>query len=342
MDWQRIELGKVAEVKSSKRIFAHEYIEDGVPFFRSKEIGELSKGDKIETELFISPKRYDDIKLKFGVPNVVDMLLTSVGSIGNTWIVDNRTFYYKDGNITQLIPTEKLDVNFLQYYFSSKLFSGAMSSNSSGTAYNALTIAKINKLQIPLPPLPIQKKIAAILDAADAYRQKTKALIEKYDQLTQSLFLEMFGDPVRNERGWEVEKLVTITSKIGSGATPRGGKDSYQTSGISLIRSLNVHDHKFKLKDLAFIDDIQADALNNVIVEERDVLFNITGASVCRCCIVPTDLLPARVNQHVAIIRPLKTKLSPIFLTYYMTTPSIKRQLLENSIRRWCNERSYN
>jgi type I restriction enzyme S subunit len=73
-----------------------------------------------------------------------------------------------------------------------------------------LSVKKIKAIQIPLPPLPIQKKIAAILDAADAYRQQTKALIEKYDELTQSLFLEMFGDPVRNEKGWEMKKFGEV------------------------------------------------------------------------------------------------------------------------------------
>ncbi|MBK7895048.1 MAG: hypothetical protein IPJ90_09245 [Anaerolineaceae bacterium] len=116
--------------------------------------------------------------------------------------------------------------------------------------------------------------------------------------------------------GWETRPLREITIKIGSGATPRGGKKSYQTEGVSLIRSLNVYDDGFRMKDLAFLDDDQADKLSNVIVKSGDVLLNITGASIARCCIVPDDVLPARVNQHVSIIRLSPDTIIPEFLHY--------------------------
>lgn len=183
-------------------------------------------------------------------------------------------------------------------------------------------------VQVPLPPLPQQQKIANILDAADALRQNDKALIEKYDELTQALFLDMFGDPVSNPKGWEKVELKECTSKIGSGSTPRGGKETYLTEGIALIRSLNIYDNEFKYKNLAYISQEQADKLKNVIVESSDVLFNITGASVCRCSIVPDDVLPARVNQHVSILRPLKEKLSSSFLSHLLISENVKIKLL--------------
>jgi len=104
-------------------------------------------------------------------------------------------------------------------------------------------------------------------------------------------------------QGWKWQNLSEVSVKIGSGSTPRGGRKAYKSEGISLIRSLNVYDDGFKIKGLAFIDDEQASKLSNVVVEENDVLLNITGASIARCCVVPSDLLPARVNQHVSIIR---------------------------------------
>ena len=103
--------------------------------------------------------------------------------------------------------------------------------------------------------------------------------------------------------GWDVDSLKNKCSKIGSGSTPRGGKDAYKESGISLIRSMNVHDFMFVMKDLAFIDEQQAKKLKTVEVIRNDILLNITGASVARCTKVPKTILPARVNQHVAIIR---------------------------------------
>ena len=126
----------------------------------------------------------------------------------------------------------------------------------------------------------------------------------------------------------EKKNLKEVTTKIGSGATPLGGEKSYKTNGISLIRSLNVHDYNFKLKDLAFIDDKQADLLSNVSVESGDVLLNITGASIARCCIVPDNILPARVNQHVSIIRLMKNIVLPEYLHYFLISKVIKDKLL--------------
>ena len=99
--------------------------------------------------------------------------------------------------------------------------------------------------------------------------------------------------------------------------------------GISLIRSLNVHDFGFRYRKLAFLDDSQADELSNVEVQNRDVLLNITGASVARCCIVPEDVLPARVNQHVSIIRPIVDRLDPGFLHYLLISKPYKDRLLQ-------------
>ena len=102
---------------------------------------------------------------------------------------------------------------------------------------------------------------------------------------------------------WKEYKLGDICTKIGSGATPKGGKEAYLGGNISLIRSQNVLDFTFSEDGLANINDEQANKLKNVEVKENDVLLNITGDSVARACIVPNTILPARVNQHVAIIR---------------------------------------
>jgi type I restriction enzyme S subunit len=115
---------------------------------------------------------------------------------------------------------------------------------------------------------------------------------------------------------WHTYKLKDITTKIGSGSTPTGGSGAYKAEGISLIRSQNVLDYKFTEDGLAFIDDDQAYALRGVTVDANDVLLNITGDSVARCCGAPANWLPARVNQHVAILRSDPEKLDHRFLKY--------------------------
>ena len=194
-------------------------------------------------------------------------------------------------------------------------------------AVPTLDIAELKKQAIPVPPLPVQEQIVSELDLLSGIIEKKREQLKELDALAQSIFYDMFGDPITNEKGWEVKKLKNITSKIGSGATPKGGNESYKTEGISLIRSLNVHNNSFVYKDLAYIDDNQAETLKNVTIEENDVLLNITGASVARCCVVPSNVLPARVNQHVAIIRAREI-LNNTFLCYLLTSHSYQQELI--------------
>lgn len=129
--------------------------------------------------------------------------------------------------------------------------------------------------------------------------------------------------------GWTQIRLGPVCTKIGSGATPRGGRDAYlQNGSYALIRSQNVYNDGFRREGLAFINESQAAELSNVEVEKDDVLVNITGDSVARCCQVDASVLPARVNQHVAIVRPDPKRLDPRLLRYLLVSPQMRAQLL--------------
>lgn len=123
-------------------------------------------------------------------------------------------------------------------------------------------------------------------------------------------------------------KLSKACTKIGSGATPRGGKEAYKGGNVALIRSQNVYNSGFTKDGLVFIDDSQAEELQNVEVRRGDILLNITGDSVARCCQVPDNVLPARVNQHVAIIRPEHKILNAEYLRYVLVSPKYQARLL--------------
>lgn len=127
---------------------------------------------------------------------------------------------------------------------------------------------------------------------------------------------------------WETVRLADVCSKIGSGSTPKGGSGVYVESGTSFIRSQNVYNLHFSYNGLAFIDDNSAQKLKGVTVNELDVLLNITGDSVARTCIVPKNVIPARVNQHVAIIRVFQERINPYFLNYYLASPFMQSFML--------------
>jgi type I restriction enzyme S subunit len=127
--------------------------------------------------------------------------------------------------------------------------------------------------------------------------------------------------------GWAAVRLGQITTKLGSGATPRGGSESYHAAGIPLIRSMNVHFDGFREDGLAFLDDAQAEALKEVAVEPGDVLLNITGASIGRVTQVPKAMTGARVNQHVCIIR-LVPPIHAGYLAKYLSAPLVQDMIM--------------
>ena len=114
---------------------------------------DLSRNESIKTELFISEKHYSLLAREYGAPEKGDILITSVGTIGNTWICDGHKFYYKDGNITQISKSRYFDEKYIEYCIHSPFFEKQASSTVSGTAYSALTIIKLKNIIIPLPPL---------------------------------------------------------------------------------------------------------------------------------------------------------------------------------------------
>ncbi|MHB8267956.1 restriction endonuclease subunit S [Bradyrhizobium sp.] len=223
--------------------------------------------------------------------------------------------------------SEELSSDYLMHWVRSQQFINHMVREATGASYPAVSDRIIKASHIPLPALDEQQRIATVLDKADVLRHRRKRTIELLDRLLESTFLEMFGDPVSNPKGWPTVLVGAIASKIGSGATPRGGDNAYKASGISFVRSMNVRDEGFSEKGLAFIDSHQAAKLANVSLEADDVLLNITGASVARVCLCPAHILPARVSQHVSIIRPKNNFLSA-FLAALLKMPAMKLKLL--------------
>lgn len=166
-NWLTKELGEITTVGSSKRIFEKEYVSSGVPFYRTKEIVELSKGNSITTELFISQNRYEEIKKQFGVPNKGDLLISAVGTIGVIWIVNSdNNFYYKDGNLIRVSSSNQYNSVYMKYLLERQI-AEYKKQMSSGTAYAALTISGLSKMSIFNVPLDLQEQFAAFVAQTD-------------------------------------------------------------------------------------------------------------------------------------------------------------------------------
>lgn len=223
------------------------------------------------------------------------------GLVSNIYTV----FEVKDEN--ELLP------EYLMLWFSRPEFDRYARFKSHGSVREIMDWDEMCKVELPVPSIEKQRSIVkaynTITDRIELKRKINDNLVATVTAIYRRMFIE-------GGRIYPTAPLKQLCSKIGSGVTPKGGKTAYQESGVSLVRSTNVFDYAFSYDDLAHISDEQADQLSNVVVEENDVLFNITGVSVTRCCIVPADVLPARVNQHVMILRP-KTAMP---MSYYIMT----------------------
>ena len=191
--YPKVPLGSIADVGSSKRIFEKEYVNEGVPFYRTKEIVELSKGNRISTELFITRERYDEIRKNYGTPKTGDLLISAVGTIGVIWIVDGQTdFYYKDGNLLHVAASKKFVPVYLKQLLES-LISAYKLGMSSGTAYAALTITALKEMLIFEAPIDQQQKFAAFVSQIDKSKVAVQKSLEQTQLLFDSLMQEYFG-----------------------------------------------------------------------------------------------------------------------------------------------------
>lgn len=182
--WNVKTMDNICNITSSKRIYSHEYVEAGIPFYRGKEITEKCKSLNLSVELFISVERYEELKENFGVPQIGDLLLTAVGTIGNIWIVDTETpFYFKDGNILWLKKLVNITPVFFKYLLELQI-SESKNKLANGCAYNALTIMNLKILSVITPPLPLQQQFASKIEAIE----KQKELIKKSIKETEDLF----------------------------------------------------------------------------------------------------------------------------------------------------------
>lgn len=229
------------------------------------------------------------------------------------------------GTIQYIFPKESVDLKYL-YYLIKYLDLGK---SNTGATIPHIYFKDYKKRKVKVRKYSEQKYIGQILELIDSHLKTYKNLLELYDLLIKSRFIEMFGNPIINDKKYPVFKLKDISQKIGSGVTPRGGDSNYIDKGVAFIRSMNVYNNTFKKENLVYIDKSLAKQLSQVELFSNDLLLNITGASVARCCIVPDDILPARVNQHVCIIR--QCRISNVFLEYCLTNESYQEYLLSLS-----------
>ena len=251
-------LDQLCIVGSSKRVHLSDYVQQGIPFYRSKEVIEISSGKNISEQLFISSEKYSEIKSKFPVPQENDILITAVGTIGEILVVKDPNFYFKDGNLIWLrnIDFDIIDIDYLYYFFKSDLFQKTIKYNNIGAVQKALTIDFLKTVKITLPSLDNQRKLISILKSIDKKLKINSQINQELETMAKTLYDYWFvqfdfpdqnGKPYKSSggkmvynpelkreipEGWGVEKLSKIAN-ITMGQSPKGS--SYNEVGEGLL-----------------------------------------------------------------------------------------------------------
>ena len=310
MSWETIKLGDCCEITSSKRIFYSEYTDHGVPFYRSKEIIECSQGQSISEPLYITNQRYDEIKDKFGVPVAGDMLLTSVGTIGIPYIVkETDEFYFKDGNLTWFRNfTNKLCAQYLYYWVTSKEGTGVLNNTTIGSSQKALTISALKNIEITVPPIENQRRIADILSDYDDLIENNRKQIKLLEEAAQRLYKDWFVDlrfPGHEHtkivdgvpEGWEKSAVAAVSSVLRRGISPR-----YNDNGKSVvinqkcIRQTVVTFDESRRQEKRYPEDLN--------LQDSDTVICSTGAGTLgRVGQIFGDYPNTTFDSHVTLVR---------------------------------------
>ncbi|MFQ6871115.1 restriction endonuclease subunit S [Romboutsia timonensis] len=294
-----VKIGDICDVGSSKRIYASDYTESGIPFYRSKEVIELATNQEIINELFISKDKFNQLDEKFGSPKNGDILLASIGAnMGIPYYVNtNYKFYFKDGNVTWF-KNFKNNVNskYIYYWIKSPLTQQKFINIAIGSAQKALTIDSLKKLDIYLPPLEEQEKIANILSSLDDKIELNNEMNKTLEEMAQSIFKRWFvdfefpnedGEPYKSSggemvdselgmipKGWEVKKISELIEvKDGTHASPKVSKE-----GFPLVTSKHIKGDRIAIEDAKIISEKDYLEVNKRSkVDTGDILISMIG-----------------------------------------------------------------
>jgi type I restriction enzyme S subunit len=222
------------------------------------------------------------------------------------------------------VKSTKLNPDYLYYFLPKEL--KLIEDSTSFATVKHLSVKKIQEIEIPLPPLEKQKKIAEILDNADAYRQKTKALIAKYDELTQSLFLDMFGDPVKNEKGWEKFLLKSVCNKITDGThdTPKR-----LTQGVKFITGKHIKPFYIDFENSDYVtEEIHTEIYKRCNPEFGDILYTNIGVNYATAALNTVHYEFSMKN--VALLKYKRELLNGNYLQCILNNTNFKDRLKNN------------
>ena len=324
--WKTVRLGDVCEQirgVSYKPADLHNELDDNsVILLRANNIfGDALNYDEL---VYVDNKKVSDSQyLKKG-----DILICA--SSGSKNLVGKAACLEEDRKLTfgafcKVLRTDSVNHGFFKHYFFSPSYRSTISSLSAGANINNIRAEDLDNLLIPLPSLEEQKHIAAVLDKCTALIAKHKLMLEKYDTLIKSRFIEMFGDPIQNPLGWKINQLSDYITFLTSGS--RGWSEYFSKDGELFLTIKNVKNSKINIDDVQHVKAPENKEAERTKVKENDLLISIT-ADLGRTGVISKDIAAygAYINQHLSLVRLDTSKINPLFVSYFLETEGGKIQ----------------
>ena len=303
--WELKTLNELFDVKSSKRVHKADWKDSGVPFYRAREVVILAQNGSVDNALFISEELYNEFTKEKGAPKVGDIIISAVGTLGQCYLVKSGDkFYFKDASVLWFENISNVNSRYIEYAFKSDLVMKQVMHKSMGATVGTLTISRAKIIEIPIPPLPEQQQIVALLDQAFEAIDQAKANIEKNIENAKELFQSKLNNIFSQKgEGWEKKTLGSICENLDSKRVPitkskriAGDIPYYGASGIVDY----VADYLFD-EDLLLVSEDGA----NLLARTYPIAFSISGKNW--------------VNNHAHVLR-FDNMISQKFIEFYLNS----------------------
>lgn len=330
MSWPTVKLGDIFDIaRGGSPRPIKDYISDASDAVNWISIKDASESSKYIRSTKLKIRREGVAKSRLVKPG--DFLLTNSMSFGHPYILQT-TGCIHDGWLVLSDRNGEVDRDFFFHLLGSEPIYRQFSRLAAGAVVKNLNIDLVESVEVPLPPLPEQRRIADILDKADAIRRKRKQAIALTDELLRSAFLDMFGDPVTNPKGWPTETISELCERgaslvdgpFGSSLKP----EHYVSDGIRVVRNWNIHDDWFDTSGFKYVMQSKFEEIRRSEVKPGDVLITTKG-TVGDVCLMPSleGVSVLSASGTVRLRLPQDATYVGSFVVAQMIVPSYKRYL---------------
>lgn len=326
------------DVTSSKRVHKSDWLSEGVPFYRTRELVKLSEQGYIDNELFISEDLYKTFKKEFGVPQKNDLLISGVGTIGVPYVIsDEKKFYFKDGNVIWLKNKGVFDASYMYYLYKTVFIDNQIHSMSAGTTVDTYTIINAKNTIIPLPPLSEQQRIVErieelfakldeakerLQEVADSFAVRKAAILHK--AFTGELTKQWRCENGVSDESWEEKTIGEICSSLKYGTSKKSSDDGE----VVVLRMGNLQNGEIDWSNLAYTSD--EEDIKKYLLKSGDVLFNRTNSPelVGKTSIYRGEM-PAIYAGYLIKLDYEKNIVVGDYLNYYLNSSKAKEYYMQ-------------